>query len=468
MRGTKTCENTTEKLKTAGAAQESTKTLLEVVLGLKNKDKGQNDKGKEAKEGEHSEKARGRRRGSHAGDSSSDEADGNGGEEDGTEEEEEDTAALERERERRQHQQRKQRERQKQAQETRQRAAELAELKEYREVLKEELASLWAAMGRCRPTPPPTPLPPVAVEGQLDKARREALRLRRENDALVAELRDLDALILQAEAEGVHVFARPPPPASGSGGGGAVAGAGRGGGSRNGEVEQPRRRPPAAAAAQERVVGRRPPVGPTLEEMIATECEARLAALGAARKGPGKKPLAAAAVGVLPKPTREAHPTAPPSLYSPYLQLLTERGARKKKQPPPPQRAASPCCHHHHHHHHTCQSPVPFPPATPTHHLPSPSSGGSAKAPVFPRETVRRDGKTVYVRESKPIEDWIGSLRASGGSGPPTPTATPPPTAPSSLSATQQQYRSRGGVGSGGGLSPVPSPSPGGLRVPRR
>jgi hypothetical protein len=465
-RGTKTCENTTEKLKTAGAG-----------LKDKGKGKGQNDegKGKGAEEGKHSEKARGRRRGSHAGgSSSSDDADGNGGEEDGTEEEgEEEAAALdrerERERERRQHQQRKQRERQKQAQEARQRAAELAELKEYREVLKEELASLWAAMGRCRPTPPPTPLPPVAMEGQLEGAWREALRLRRENDALVAELRDLDALILQAEAEGVHVFARPPPPpASGSGGGGAVAVAvaGRGGGSRKGEGEQPRRRPPAPAAAQERVVGRRPPVGPTLEEMIATECEARLAALGAARKAPGKKPLAAAAADVVPKPTREVHPAPPPSLYSPYLQLLTERGLRKKKQPPPQQRAASPCCHHHHHHHHTCQSPVPSPLATPTHHLPSPSSGGSAKAPVFPREAVRRDGKTVYVRESKPIEDWIGSLRASGGSGPPTPT--PPLTAPSSLSAPHQQYRSRGGVGSGGGLSPVPSPSPGGLRVPRR
>lgn len=104
---------------------------------------------------------------------------------DDEEQEEQDEESLARERERRQ------------------RAAELAELKEYREVLREELKSLWVAMRR--PPAAPAALDAV-VQGELDRARREALRLRRENDALVTELRDLDALILRAE-EGIHVFA---------------------------------------------------------------------------------------------------------------------------------------------------------------------------------------------------------------------------------------------------------------------
>lgn len=469
----------TEKLKSAGAAQESTKTLLEVVLGLKDKGKGKGKNGKtmKGKEDDGQERqARGRRRGDRA--PSSGRSDG--GED--CSEEEEDTEALEREqeRDRERRRQRQQRERQQAAaaaaQEeaaARQRAGELAELKEYRQVLREELSSLWAAMGRLRPA---TTAPvhahahaAVGVGGQLDAARREALRLRRENDALVAELRDLDALILQAEAEGIDVFA--PLGAEGSRDGR--------GGRKEDTASHHQRRQSAAAGVKEQRPGRRqqqqPGVGPTLEELIAAECEARLAALGA-RKGPGPASKSSVAGGA--KPTRAVH-SGPPSPYSPYLQLLGERGARRKQQmsSQQQQRVASP-------HHHSCRSPVPSP--TPHHHLLSPSAGGSSSsakgAPVFPREAVRRDGKTVYVRESKPIEDWIGSLRApnSGGSnGPSTPAPTPPhpaalhtslpPTPPSSSSsslssALHPQYRGRGG----GGLSPLPSPSPGGLRVPRR
>lgn len=157
----------TEKLKSAGTAQESTKALLELVLGL-NKEKDEEDE------------------------------------------------AAPHARERREQRQRR---------EERQRVAELAELKEYREVLREELASLWATKTARRPPAAATAAADLEaavggelleeVQGELERARREALRLRRQNDALVGELRDLDALILQAEGEGIDVFPAGAAPAAG-------------------------------------------------------------------------------------------------------------------------------------------------------------------------------------------------------------------------------------------------------------
>lgn len=84
---------------------------------------------------------------------------------------------------------------------------QLAELKAYREVLREELAALCAAMRTRQRFPIGSAAADAAVHGELARARKEALRLREQNEALVGELRDLDALILRAEEEGVNVFA---------------------------------------------------------------------------------------------------------------------------------------------------------------------------------------------------------------------------------------------------------------------
>ena len=142
----------------------------------------------------------------------------------------------------RQQHHRQQRGKQQQQQQGSAREAQLRELREYREVLREELASLWVAMHK------PAVLQAAAQDGalleaqeELDRvrrfiirmhmrlwfacaidgdavyslntdadtttttsrgaqARREALRLQRENDMLVQELRELDELILEAGA----------------------------------------------------------------------------------------------------------------------------------------------------------------------------------------------------------------------------------------------------------------------------
>lgn len=85
----------------------------------------------------------------------------------------------------------------------------------------------------------------------------------------------------------------------------------------------------------------------------------------------------------------------------------------------------SPSRHHHHHSHcgpSTCDggplSPLPSSPFKPRGILP------------VPREEIKQDGKTHYVRECKIIEDWIGSLRSptstNDGSHPQPRSASPP------------------------------------------
>lgn len=146
-------------------------------------------------------------------------------------------------------------------------------------------------------------------------------------------------------------------------------------------------------------------------QLIVAECKNQLTARAASPRASSKAKITTPGAAPPSSPR-------PPTQYSPYLQLLNERRGKRGTAPSatapirPPSRLYSPITSLH--------VPTLTMAAAPTH------------SPVLPREVVRRDGKTLWVREPKIIEEWIGSLRSSSSSGASTPTPhlplpTPPP-----------------------------------------